>query len=150
MSDVGAESVPSAEDTDVETEHFDNDDYGIDLPDRIELNGLRLVGICGTLPEERERPQPLEVDLEVEVDLGEAALSDDLADTVNYGDLCQAAADVVEASDAYLLEHLASLIAAAVLVQDDRIESVTVGLRKLNPPVPFMLESSGVRITRRA
>jgi dihydroneopterin aldolase len=38
-------------------------------PDVIELRGLQVVGICGALPEERERAQPLEIDLDVEADL---------------------------------------------------------------------------------
>ena len=40
-------------------------DQPVDLADRIELRGLRLIGICGALPEERDRAQPLEIDLDV-------------------------------------------------------------------------------------
>ncbi len=58
---------------------------GIDPPDRIELRGLRALGTHGVLPEEQERPQPFEVDLDLEVDLRRAGRSDDLADTVDYG-----------------------------------------------------------------
>lgn len=48
-----------------------------------------------------------------------------------------------------LLEHLADRVAAAVLGVDPRIDGVTVTVRKLDPPVPQRLASSGVRITRR-
>ena len=54
-------------------------------PDVIELRGLQVVGICGALPEERERAQPLEIDLDVEADLAPAGWSDVLADTIDYG-----------------------------------------------------------------
>ncbi len=52
---------------------------------RIEIRSLRVVAVCGVLPEERERPQPLEIDLDLTVDLASASASDDLADTVDYG-----------------------------------------------------------------
>jgi dihydroneopterin aldolase len=49
-----------------------------------------------------------------------------------------------------LLEALAERVAAAVLAADARIAAVTVAARKLEPPVPQPLASSGVRITRAA
>ena len=56
--------------------------------DRIELRDLRILGRCGVLPEEEVRAQPLQVDLDVELDLSGAGASDDLEDTVDYGALC--------------------------------------------------------------
>ena len=58
--------------------------------DRIELRGLRVTARVGVLPIEREQAQPLEVDLDVVVDLAAAGASDDLADTVHYGAVCDA------------------------------------------------------------
>jgi dihydroneopterin aldolase len=118
--------------------------------DVIELRGLRLVGICGALPEERVRAQPLEVDLDVEADLSAAGASDVLADTIDYGALCDTVARVVADGSPQLLEHLADTLATAVLVVDDRIGAVTVAVRKLRPPVPHALATSGVRIRRTA
>ncbi len=116
--------------------------------DRIELRGLRLVGICGALPEERSRPQPLEVDLDLEVDLSAAGGSDELTDTVDYGAVCALVSRVVEASTSKLLEHLAVQVLEAMLSDNERIEAVTISLRKLRPPVPLDLASAGVRVTR--
>ena len=114
-------------------------------PDLIELRGLRLMGVVGVLPEERDRAQPLEVDLDVEVDLTAAGLSDSLADTVDYGALCQVVQDTVEDGAPLLLERLAAVLADAVLAADDRIDAVEVRVRKLRPPVPQDLATSGVR-----
>ena len=119
-------------------------------PDLIELRGLRIVGICGALPEERERAQPLEIDLDVEADLAPSGASDALADTIDYGALCDAVAAVVAGGTPQLLEHLAAAIADAVLAVDPRATAVTVGVRKLRPPVPHALATSGVRIRRTA
>jgi dihydroneopterin aldolase len=119
------------------------------LPDLIELRGLRLSGICGALPEERDRAQPLEVDLDIEADLRPAGRGDDLAETVDYGAVVDAVEAVVAGGRPRLLEHLAEGIATAVLALD-RVEGVTVAVRKLRPPVPQQLATSGVRITRAA
>lgn len=118
------------------------------MNDCIELRGLRLVGICGALPEERDRAQPLEFDVDVETDTAAAGQSDVLGDTVDYGALCDAVAATVAAGAPQLLEHLAAEVASAVLAADQRIEAVTVAVRKLRPPVPHALDSSGVRIRR--
>jgi dihydroneopterin aldolase len=115
--------------------------------DRIELRGLRVVGICGALPEEQDRPQPLEIDLDVHADLGPAGQSDDLADTVDYGALADAVEHLVVGGRFTLLERLAERVAEVVL-EDDRVLLVTVAVRKLRPPVPQQLATCGVRITR--
>jgi dihydroneopterin aldolase len=116
--------------------------------DRIELRGLGLTAVVGVLPEERDRAQPLEIDLDVKVDLSAAGQSDSLEHTVDYGVVCDVIADVAATAQPLLLERLAALVADAVLAVDDRIESVTVSIRKLRPPVPHALTSSGVRLVR--
>ena len=116
--------------------------------DRIELRGLRLVARIGVLPEERERDQPLEIDVDAELDLSPSGTSDDLADTVDYGALCATIATIVGSGHVQLLERLAEVLAQAVLAADQRIESATVAVRKLRPPVPQDLATSGVRVTR--
>ena len=118
--------------------------------DLIELRGLRFAAIVGALPEERDRVQPIEVDLDVQTDLAPAGASDDLADTIDYGALCDAVAAVVDGGRPQLLEHLAEEIAAAVLAADARATAVEVAVRKLRPPVPHQLATSGVRIRRTA
>jgi dihydroneopterin aldolase len=115
--------------------------------DRIELRGLVISGICGALPEERERAQPLEVDLDVVADLSAAGESDDLADTLDYGSITEQVEGIVTSGAPMLLERLARTIADAVLA-DPRAVSVTVAVRKLRPPVPQVMDTSGVRITR--
>jgi dihydroneopterin aldolase/2-amino-4-hydroxy-6-hydroxymethyldihydropteridine diphosphokinase len=116
--------------------------------DVIELRGLRTAGIVGVLDHERAQPQPIEIDLDLHLELGAAGSSDDLTDTVDYGAACAAAERVATSARCLLLEALAEQIAAAVLALDDRIDAVTVWLRKLRPPVAQQLATSGVRITR--
>jgi dihydroneopterin aldolase len=113
----------------------------------IELRGLRAVGYCGALPEEQERPQPFEIDLDVEADLALPGNTDELGDTLDYGAIADAVEHVIVTERFVLLERLAARIAEVVLT-DPRALAVTVRVRKLRPPVPQHLETSGVRIRR--
>jgi 7,8-dihydroneopterin aldolase/epimerase/oxygenase len=115
--------------------------------DRIEVRGLRLVGVHGLLPEERHRPQPFEIDLDVDVDMDRVAVTDAIVDTADYGAVIDQVAEVVAGPPHDLLESLAGAIAGAVLTEA-RVTSVTVAVRKLRPPVAHHVASTGVRLTR--
>lgn len=118
------------------------------MPDLIQLRSLTALGVCGALPEEQDRAQPLEVDVDIESDQAAAGASDDLDDTVDYGAVCDLVERVITTERFHLLERLAARIAELIL-SDDRVDAVTVTVRKLRPPVAQLLDSSGVRITRR-
>ena len=119
------------------------------MADRIEIRGLRALGVIGVLSEERERPQPFDIDLDVELDLSAAGKSDHLDDTVDYGALTVIAARVVSGESHLLLERVAQRIAEEVLNFDERIDAVSVSIRKLRPPIPVDVDTSAVTITRR-
>ena len=76
-----------------------------------------------------------------------SALAAALDDTLDYGAITAAVEEVVTTSRPILLERLAQSIADVVLA-DARAVAVTVTVRKLRPPVPQVLATSGVRITR--
>jgi dihydroneopterin aldolase/2-amino-4-hydroxy-6-hydroxymethyldihydropteridine diphosphokinase len=105
------------------------------------------MALVGVLPHEREALQPVQVDVDLEVDLSEAGITDNLDDTANYGAIAQAIADVVKNSSDVLLERLAARIADRVL-HFDHVEVANVTLTKLRPPIPEDLISSAVRIVR--
>ena len=118
------------------------------MTDRIEISDLRVTGVHGVLPEERQRAQPFSLDIVAWVDMDAAQQSDDLADTVDYGALAQAAADVVGGRSYRLLEALAGRLASALLIVDPRIDAVEVTVRKLRPPLALDVGSTGVRVRR--
>jgi 7,8-dihydroneopterin aldolase/epimerase/oxygenase len=125
-------------------------DPGTDRPaDRIEIRGLRVVGIHGVLPEERERAQPFLLDLDVRLDAAPAGRSDRLEDTVDYGAVVELAAGVVAGPRFALVEALADAVARAVLGLDHRVAAVAVSVHKLRPPLPFDVASAGARVVRR-
>jgi len=115
--------------------------------DHIYINGLRLMALVGVLPHERESLQPVQVDIDLEVDLSESGITDNLDDTANYGAISSAVAEVVRTSKDFLLERLAARIAERVL-HFEHVEVVNITLTKVRPPVPEDLQSSAVRIVR--
>jgi 7,8-dihydroneopterin aldolase/epimerase/oxygenase len=119
-------------------------------PDRITLRGLRLVGTHGVLPEEHQRAQPFEVDVDIVADLARAGRTDALADTIDYGAVASAVAGVVGGEHSDLLEHLAQRIADATFAVAGEVAfEVGVTVRKLRPPVAHDLAVSEVTIRRR-
>ncbi len=115
--------------------------------DVIEVRGLRVMCIVGVLPEEREREQPLEIDVEIFADLRAAGESDDLDDTVHYGHVAEAVAATCVQARALLLERLAHLIAVDVASLDGAV-GARVTVRKLRPPVPTDVQFTAVQVTR--
>lgn len=117
------------------------------MTDAIQIRGLRVMGVHGVLPEEQKRPQPFEVDLDLAVDLRKAGVSDDLEDTVDYGVLAEAVAACVATESYRLLERLADRV-AEIALGDQRVTSVTVTVKKLEPPVDVELDHVSVRLVR--
>ena len=105
------------------------------------------MALCGVLPEERSRRQPFEIDVDVFVDLSRAGTTDALDDTVDYGALCQRIDDLALDEQYSLLERFAARVAEVVLATP-LVAAVTVNVRKMRPPVPQHLSTSGVCIHR--
>lgn len=113
----------------------------------IVIQELEFRGRCGVTPEERVRPQPLAVDLELDCRLETAGLSDNLIHTIDYAKVAQRVVDIGTAHDSGLLETLAERILAA-LFDEFPVGRIKLWLRKLHPPVSFATRSVGVCIER--
>jgi dihydroneopterin aldolase len=117
------------------------------MPDLIVLRSHRVLAFIGALPEEQARRQPFEVDLDIEADLSVAGASDDLAETIDYGAVAATVEAALTDDRIVLLERAAQIVADRVL-EHPMATAVTVEIRKLRPPVPHDLATSGVRIRR--
>jgi dihydroneopterin aldolase len=115
--------------------------------DRIVLRGLRGYGRHGVLPEERESGQEFVVDVALDVDLREAGRSDDLRDTVHYGELAAQVVAIVEGEPVDLIEALATRIADHCLSLA-RVERVEVTVHKPHAPVGVPFEDVSVTLVR--
>jgi dihydroneopterin aldolase len=114
---------------------------------RIELTGLRVRGHHGVYDFERRDGQDFVLDVVLELDLGPAARSDDVADTVHYGELAAALAAVIEGEPVNLLETLAARL-ADVCLADPRVQAATVTVHKPQAPIPLRFDDVAVTIRR--
>ena len=99
------------------------------MTDHVEISGLRAHCIIGVDENERLAPQPVEIDIVLDVDLAAAGASDDLADAVDYRSLTEAVVGAVESSSFLLIEALAARI-ADICLTESKVEGVEVTLRK--------------------
>ena len=115
--------------------------------DVIALTGLRVRGFHGVFDHERRDGQEFVVDAALEVDTSPAAASDDLADTVDYGDLAQRLAGVIAGEPVDLLETLVARLADECLA-DPRVRAATVTVHKPQAPIPLAFADVAVTIRR--
>lgn len=111
--------------------------------DRIALRDIHALGRYGWTSEERAMPQPLTIDLELELDLGRACVSDDLDDTIDYAALHGRIVEIVESSSFALLERLGAAV-LDVILEDHRISNATVCIAK-----PQLLDGATPSVTLR-
>lgn len=113
--------------------------------DCLRLNGIVVECILGDQPEERVTEQKILVDVELELDLQDAAESDSLEDTVDYAILVGNIREALEEARCRLLERAAELV-TDVCLANPRVERVTVSVRKYGSAPG--LGSAEVRLTR--
>jgi dihydroneopterin aldolase len=115
--------------------------------DRIVLTGLTVFGHHGVFDFERRDGQNFVVDAALELDTRTAAASDEVADTVHYGELAEALAAVIAGEPVNLLETLADRL-ARVCLADARVAAATVTVRKPQAPIPLTFSDVAVIIRR--
>lgn len=81
----------------------------------IVVTGISMSAYIGVYPNEKRAPQPLVVDLALEVDWLSAAQSDELSLTLDYQRLCALASEVAAEHHRNLIETLAYEIALRLL-----------------------------------
>ena len=91
------------------------------MTDHIVLTGLRVRGHHGVFDFERRDGQDFVVDADLELDTAVAAASDDVADTVHYGELAESLAAVVAGEPVNLLERLVERL-VDVCLADARVQ----------------------------
>jgi 7,8-dihydroneopterin aldolase/epimerase/oxygenase len=117
------------------------------VTDTIALRGLVCHGHHGVYADERRDGQAFVVDALLMLDTREAAGSDALADTVDYGALAQALAAVVAGEPVDLLETLAARL-VAVCLADRRVDEAEITVHKPQAPIPLAFTDVAVTVRR--
>jgi 7,8-dihydroneopterin aldolase/epimerase/oxygenase len=115
--------------------------------DRIAVRGIAAFGHHGVYAEERATGQPFVVDVVLRLDLAPAAGSDDVADTVHYGELAQQVVAAVERDPVDLVETVAQRVADLALSYP-LVDEVEVTVHKPAAPVGVPFSDVAVTIVR--
>ena len=97
--------------------------------DKICLKDLRFYACHGVYPEEKKRQQLFTVHIEICLDTQPAAATDDIASSVDYGQVYMLVKKAVEQNCFNLLETLAEHI-ATLLLKEERVYNVLVEVEK--------------------
>lgn len=116
--------------------------------DRIALSGIKAVGYHGVFDHERRNGQPFLADVVLYTDIRAAAETDDLTNTINYGELAEQVESIITGEPCNLVETLCERIAAHVLTVFD-IAAVDVTVHKPKAPIQVPFDDVSIGIYRR-
>ena len=89
----------------------------------IRIKNLRLRTLIGIFDWERKHPQDVVINARIEFDGSQAARSDSIGDTVDYKEITKGIIGLVESSQFFLLEKLASEILKFILSHPQVLEA---------------------------
>lgn len=116
--------------------------------DKIVLTGIEVFGHHGCTIEEQKLGQKFYVDLELNLDLSKAGMSDEYDDTVDYSQVIKLVEEIVGGKPRRLIETVAEDLATQILKEFERVDSVKVTLHKPHAPLPMTYADAAVTIYR--
>lgn len=117
--------------------------------DIIHLRGLEFYAYHGVMPEEQVLGQKFLIDMDLFCDLRLAGSSDQVRDTIHYGEVYQVIKACVTSDRHQLIERLAENIAQRVMARFS-CTSVRVEVHKPQAPIPGIFRDVSVEIWREA
>jgi dihydroneopterin aldolase len=113
------------------------------------IRDLAVITVIGVPPHERASSQPIVMDLDIEVATSRAGETDDLGDTIDYGEVVEDLRKCLAGKRYFLLERLAEYVADRILsrygAQRVRVKVAKIGILKDVGSVGVTLERSRVR-----
>lgn len=116
--------------------------------DRIHIKNLEIFAHHGVFPEENTLGQKFVISATLYTDTSQAGRTDDLTQSIHYGEVSQRLKQYVEEHTFRLLERVAEGAAEDLLLHVPRLEQVDLEVKKPWAPVGLPLETVSVEITR--
>jgi dihydroneopterin aldolase len=118
------------------------------MSDQVFVSGLVIHARHGVMEHESKVGQRFVLDLELSIDLKDAARSDKLVDTVSYSAIVETASRAFTAQGHRLIEAAAGAVADALLAGFARVTSIRVTVRKPHAPIAAIFADVGVTLVR--
>ena len=116
--------------------------------DHITIENLETFGYHGVFEEEAFLGQKFIVSARLFLDTRKAGKTDDLQESLDYGEVCQVIKELVETKRYMLIERLAEEIAERLLLKFSKICRVQIMVKKPWAPVQVFLDTVSVSIER--
>jgi len=117
------------------------------VADRIRLTGLTVFGHHGVFEHEKRDGQDFVVDVTIWLDLTRAVATDELAETVHYGELAELAAGIIAGPPRDLIEAVAGEIAETLMARYP-VYAAEVTVHKPFAPIPLTFTDVSVTVRR--
>lgn len=114
----------------------------------IEINNLTVYAYHGVFPEENKKGQNFKVSAKFYLDMEQAAKTDDLTHSADYGSICQYINKLMNKKTFNLIEAAADYVAREVLLAFPDIERIKLKLSKPEAPVDLPFDDISVNITK--
>ena len=112
----------------------------------IEIRGLRVFAHHGVFEHERRDGQEFVIDVALRASSDAAGRTDDLADAVDYGAVCDRVVELVTGGPYNLIERVAEVVAAALLAEFP-VDRVSVRVAKPDAPISHPFDHVAVTVT---
>lgn len=112
----------------------------------VHIQGLRLFGRHGVMPQERTVGNEFEIDAKLSFDATQAMASDCLEATLNYASVVEAIKEQM-AEPSMLLENVLWRIAQTLAARFGMIDEMELAIYKIHPPIPVQMGRVGFSCT---
>lgn len=108
------------------------------------VNGIEVFAYHGVFSEENLLGQKFIFDIECKLNFKEAMRSDDLKDSVSYGEIAQLVKDITQDNTYKLLERLAAEIIKNIFNKFSSIDNIALKINKPSAPIPMNFRDCGI------
>jgi len=116
--------------------------------DKINIKNLGVFAHHGVFPEEKNKGQTFYVSAILYTDLRTAGITDNLTETINYGEICHVITDFIKNNTFDLIETVAERLARKLLVEYPSMKKMSLEIKKPSAPIGLSLETVSVEIER--
>lgn len=114
----------------------------------IKIEGLEVFAYHGVYPEEQRLGQKFLIDAALVTDTRKAGVTDELSESIDYGEACRFMSDFFQKNRFQLIEAAAEHLANAMLLKMDKLDRVILTIYKPWAPIGLPLKTVSVTIER--
>ena len=116
--------------------------------DRIILAGIAFYGYHGVMLEENKLGQRFRIDLELGLDMNDAARTDDVRATISFAVVYDLVKEAFEEKRFKLIEALGHHIMVRLFERFERLDWIRIKVRKPEAPLPIVAGEAAIEMVR--